>query len=227
MHELATFSIETDTVVLLRFKNGRSRRVPAVDVASYVYRADAEKIKAAYRLRSQFIDTHMPKMRIILVLALGAGILGLTVVTGGKALAGLFHGAQSSPQATPQPDGIARSIVEPSPTPELGKKLALAAKPTASSPFKVPIGSKKAAVAANVLQPANKPVPSLVMLLTPLPTPIITALAPVTDAAGNVLDAATGPADGVLGGVVSSPSPTPSASPSPSPVPPTGSLPGN
>jgi len=114
MQELATFSLETDSTVLLQYKNGRKQRVHMTELAKYALSADIEKIKTAYRLRTSFIDTHMPKARMILLVLIGAGVLGITAVAGQKALAEFTNkpvNIQSQPAGHAE---VARSLAEPS-----------------------------------------------------------------------------------------------------------------
>lgn len=114
MQELATFSIETDSTILLQYKNGRKKRVRFAELAKHALSVDIEKIRAAYRLRTSFISTHMPKARMILMVLLGAGVLGLTAVAGQQALAQLSgKPVQIQPSVTGHED-VARSLAEPS-----------------------------------------------------------------------------------------------------------------
>ena len=60
MQELATFSLESDSTIVLQYKSGHTKRVRMAELAKHVLSADVEKIMAAYRLRTSFIATHMP-----------------------------------------------------------------------------------------------------------------------------------------------------------------------
>lgn len=122
MQELATFSLETDSTVLLQYKNGQKQRVRLAELAKYALSVDIEKIRAAYRLRTSFIDTHMPKARMILMVLLGAGVLGITAVAGNQALAELTgKPVQIQPSVTRHED-VARSLAEPSVQPMVLRK---------------------------------------------------------------------------------------------------------
>jgi cytoskeletal protein RodZ len=117
MSELANYSIETDHIVLLAFRDGRRLRVPVGQLAHHLSPPDLEKVRAALKLRRDFIRRHMPK--VVLALAAAGGLIAALAV-GGHAVAGLW---QKSHPVNPSPTntGLVRSesLPHPAPTPSM------------------------------------------------------------------------------------------------------------
>jgi hypothetical protein len=110
MSELANYSIETDHTVLLAFKDGRHLRVPISQLAHYLMPPDLAKVRAAIKLRKEFIRRHMPKVALVFV----AGGLIALMITGGQVVANLI----SPPGPVPPPPDhstIVRNQIVPTP----------------------------------------------------------------------------------------------------------------
>lgn len=158
MSELANYSIETDHVVLLSFKDGRNLRVPFKHLAHYLRGGDLDKVKKSINLRRHFLRIHMP--RLFVVLAAVGGLVALLSV-GCKTIAGLF--GHHAPQPAPMHTHIARSQMGPTPQ--------LSSKPVSPAQREVRLtaaGHKVTRSNVASLQPAITPAPAPVVS-TPLP----------------------------------------------------------
>ena len=194
MSELANYSIETDQVVLLSFKDGRSLRVPFKHLAHYLRGGDLDKVKKSINLRRSFLRIHMP--RLFVVLAAVGGLVALLSL-GGKTIAGLFE-RHPAPQPAPTRTHIARSQMGP--TPELSNK-------------PVPPAQREARLATTKHKVTRTNVASLQPATTPAPAPVVsTPLPPVSQTATPVPVASPSPTP--------SASPQPTASPAPTSQPP-------
>jgi len=109
MGELENYSIETDQTVLLAFRDGTKRRVSVDRLPVYLEPRDLAKVRAALRLRRDFIRRHMPKTALVLA---AGGLVALFAVSG-RLVATVL---QSNPGATSDPDRTA--IVRSAPLPE-------------------------------------------------------------------------------------------------------------
>lgn len=227
MSELATYSIETDHVVLLVFTDGRRKRVPIDELRHYLSVKDLATVRAGLKLRRHFLHHHMPKAAFALA---AGGAMAMLAVTA-HPLAAWWTGATESPLATPGPHSeLVRSLPDvqtsgqgtPSPapaTPAGRQAVAVRASPTpkprrATKPTANPVS--RPIIAANIAPGATNgvaPVPTLAVplpLLTPTPTP--------PPNAGQVLGDSTGPDDPTptpQPGPVPTPAPTPTPDPSP------------
>ncbi|HEY2004028.1 MAG TPA: hypothetical protein VGH44_02840 [Candidatus Saccharimonadia bacterium] len=186
MSELVNYSIETDKIVLLSFKDGRSLRVPFNHLSNYLRGTDLEKVKKTINLRRHFLRIHMPRFFIILA-AIGGAVALLSV--GSKTVASLL-GHQPAPQHTVNHTGIARSQLVPSPG------LSPAAAQPAQRDMRLTAIKRVAQPKASSVQTTTTPVPAPpastpMPLASPMPMPMPTPSPAVT------------------------PSPTPSPSPTP------------
>ena len=116
MQSIATFSIETESVVLVQYPSGRKRRLAVSQLRQHLSRADVEKILAAYKLRESFIDSHMPRTHAIGLVILGAALLSLAGLSSQRALAQLFDHSPGTPQVLGRPS-IAKSLNVPTSKP--------------------------------------------------------------------------------------------------------------
>lgn len=217
MTELANYSIETDSTVLLSFRDGKRLRVRLDQVQKYVSPLDAERIRAATRLRQDFIRQHMPKA----VFAMAAGMLGL-VVAGNQVMAGLWR---PKPEPAPERTEIVRSINAPATesTASTGPMLAAPESTVTPAPAVRTAGRTtqtialkrqrqtspqallpSAKVSLPVTLPLSTPLPDLLDDVLPLPSPTPSPSAspapsvspsPSTPPAGEVLGESTGPND--------------------------------
>ncbi len=112
MQRLINFSVETDNVVWLQFHNGHEQRVPVGSLAQHLLEPDLKRVRAALKLRRDFIKTHAPKAGLLFVAALGLAALWLT---GHRAVAQLFTPAPT-PSAAPLHENIAGLAPSPSVT---------------------------------------------------------------------------------------------------------------
>jgi len=170
MSELANYSIETDKIVLLSFKDGRSLRVPFRHLSNYLKGADLEKVKKTINLRRHFLRIHMPRFFIILA-AIGGAVALLTV--GGKTVASLL-GHQPAQQQPASHTGIARSQLVPSPqlSPAAAQpaqrdiRLTAAKRPVAQGQA----SSLQSTAAPVPAPPASTPLPLASPTVSPTPT---------------------------------------------------------
>lgn len=116
MQAIATFSIETESTVLVQYPSGRKRRLAVSQLRQHLAGDDVEKIMAAYKLRESFIDSHMPRTHIIGLAILGATLLGLAGLSSQRALAQIFNQSPGAPQVFGRPS-IARSLNLPNAKP--------------------------------------------------------------------------------------------------------------
>jgi len=103
MSELANYSIETDHTVLLAFKDGRRMRVPIGQLNHHLAPPDLEKVRAAIKLRRDFIRRHMPKVALLVA---ATGLVGLLTV-GGRVVAEFMN---RNPIPAPDNTGISRNM---------------------------------------------------------------------------------------------------------------------
>jgi hypothetical protein len=94
---LSDFTIETDNSILLLFKNGDSKRVSRNDLAQYLASDDLSRIEHAFSLRHQFIKRVLPPT---LMVALTAGIIGMSGYEGKNMSNLMHHGASGKPAQT-------------------------------------------------------------------------------------------------------------------------------
>jgi hypothetical protein len=201
MGELANYSIETDQLVWLAFKDGHSLRVPVAQLARYLAPRDLQKVRKAMNLRKDFFRQNMPKA-LVAVVAFGL----ITLVVAGQQVLALL-GRRSTPTlASPTHTEIVRNITpqspEPSPAPSpatspvaavVARRTAARAKPVPTLP---PAASSAVAGATAVLvtpipaAPTASPAPSPAASPSPSPSPSPT---PSTPPAGQVLGDSTGP----------------------------------
>ncbi len=197
MGELANYSIETDQLIWLAFKDGRNLRVPVASLSKYLSPRDLQKVRRAMNLRQDFLRHNMPKT---LVAVLAFGLLAL-MVAGTQVIARLDHGAGSASPALPGSQ-IVRSAPssssEPSPVPSPASNTATSLTHQPATPAKV----KTAVVTHTVVS-------------RPAATPATTVTGPIADNTATQPPAAT-PAP--------SPTPAPTPDPSPAPTPPAGQV---
>ncbi len=175
------------------------------ELAKYALSVDIDKIMAAYRLRTNFMDTHMPKARMILLVLLGAGVLGLSAVAGEKAIAEFIGRPANVQPSSGGHEEVARSLAEPSahpmvlhtPSVEKGKKTAIATHIATTSQSKRHNKPEDAEASSKKPYQADDGVGSLINAL-----PLVTRVpeSPVTPASQ-----------------IAQPDPTPTVSPEPSP----------
>jgi hypothetical protein len=197
MGELANYSIETDHLIWLSFKDGHSVRVPVGLLPNYLSPRDLQKVRRAIKLRRDFFRHNMPPTLLILF-AVGL----LTVVAAGTQTVALLM-RRSAPYMPVIPHteivrntGIPTHATLPDPSPPASPAATPAATPVATAPkppattsrAKPSAESTKPAVAARLSTP--KPVANTSNVLTPEPV------------------------------VSPEPTPTPSPQPSPTPTPP-------
>ena len=216
MRELATYSIETDQVVLLVFTNGQRVRVPIADVQRWLTPAEFTQVRSGLKLRRNFLSHHMPKTAVALA---AGGLLALCALTG-RPLALWWAGAvqpdEAGPRATPATYIVRNLPQEPDPTHITPTPLAAVtpaatpATPAALVPAK-PARRKPKPAAGQV---ARVPAPSMPKTDQVLPIPTVLPLP------GDVLGEHTGPNEPTPTPVPTpAPSPTPEVSPSPTPEP--------
>lgn len=114
MSKLANFSVETDRVVLLQFRDGRERRVLVSRLAEYLGSADLARVSAAVKLRQSFLKDHMPRLGGWAMLA-GAATAAFLLAGGGATVAQLVRPAVSV-APVPSPAGSGAVPVAPGST---------------------------------------------------------------------------------------------------------------
>jgi hypothetical protein len=207
MSDLANYSIETDHMVLLSFKDGRRLRVPLGQLANHLGTDDLAKVTRAFKLRRDFIRHHMPKAVIVLV---AGGLIALSVTAAPKVMAWITH---QTPAPAPAPAPETRIVhdsrtgpsVSPSPQQPAVKGQAIA-RP----------GSK---VGSRIAHPSklHQPTDTSIKLATPATGAIASVTLPVTLPTPLPTVVPASP--------ITSPTPSPSASPTPVPSP-TPQIPG-
>src|SRR5471030_2034291 len=116
MGELVNYSIETDQLIWLAFKDGRNFRVPIRQLSSHLAPHDLQKVRRAMKLRRDFFRYNMPKAFIFI---LAASIL-VAITAGSQVLAMLTRRTTPIPRTFPQTEivrEIAPSSTGPVPAP--------------------------------------------------------------------------------------------------------------
>lgn len=108
MSELANYSIETDHLVWLAFKDGNSLRVPVGQLPEYLTPRDLQRVRRAMKLRRDFFRHNMPPALLVLLVI---GVIGLMAVGGQVALA-LLNREKEIPATVP-PTEIVRNTAPP------------------------------------------------------------------------------------------------------------------
>jgi hypothetical protein len=109
MNELADFSVETDTTVLLEFRDGTRLRTPVKRLPLHLVGKDLDRVRAAVKLRKVFLRDHLPKEGLAIALAV---ILCAVGIAGTNRLAGA-RPAQNLPAVSPLSASKATSISTP------------------------------------------------------------------------------------------------------------------
>lgn len=173
---MASFSIETDTEVLVRFVDGSERLISAASLRGNVRPTDAARIHRSLELRRRFLSRHWPKTLAVLT-AVG---LMLAALAGGGRWSQMAHPRHPLKPTPVSAADAARPL--PMPTP-MSNPL-----PTPSSSViatNVAPPSSQAAVITPIQTPAGRPVP----VPTPDLLPSVTqALSPVVSVVKNLLD---------------------------------------
>lgn len=124
---LASFSIETDQEVLVKFDDGSCRRLKKSELRDQLHADDYARIRKAFRLRQSFWRRNLPGS-LAVVLA-GAASVAALLVTADRPLFHLvtphhvpgptpvsdFTAAHTIPTPTPAPSGTPASSVQPGP----------------------------------------------------------------------------------------------------------------
>jgi hypothetical protein len=71
MGTLENFSIETENVVLLHFKDGQTKRVAVWQLSRHLLTRDLQRVRSALKLRRDFLRDHTPKSGLAIMLASG------------------------------------------------------------------------------------------------------------------------------------------------------------
>ncbi len=205
MGDLANYSIETDRLVWLAFKDGRNFRVPVNHLAKYLSPRDLQRVRRAIKMRHDFLRHHMPGTLLVL-LGLGLAVLALAA-GGGQVVAHIFH--QPTPAAPPPPrTEIVRNV-----NPENTK----------ASPLPSPLVSPPAerAVAASVRPAPGRSKPAASRIAHPQVIPAVAVKADLGPVSVAVTPIATPPGNQTADPV---PSPSPVPTPVPEPTPPAGQV---
>jgi hypothetical protein len=172
MQELDDFSIETDNIILLQYKDGARQRVQVKELSQHLSKRDLQKVNAALKLRRSFIKTHMPRMGALLVMT---GLLAAVMITGGPVVSHWLV-RPGAPQSVTAPGDTVKagSLAAPSPvsTPPANETAAPAATPLATTPSPAPVATTA---------PAKATAPVTDIITRPIQT--------VTHAIGGLLDA--------------------------------------
>lgn len=116
MGELKTFSVETDSTVLLTFTDGVSRRVSTRHLSQYLSGADLVKVRQALKLRRNFWRLNLPKGGLAIGLVIGAMAIG---VAGTDRIDHLVRHNGSTAEVAPRPESPAPTLT-PTPAPTTG-----------------------------------------------------------------------------------------------------------
>jgi hypothetical protein len=203
MGELANYSIETDQLVWLAFKDGHSLRVPFGLLPRYLTPRDLQKVRRAMKLRRDFFRHNMPTA-LLAFLAVG---LVMLVAAGGQLLALL---GRRTTLGSPAPHTeIVRNVnspassPSPAPLPATGPVVTVVRHRTAARSKPMPtlppvslsavVGTEAVLVTPIPTVPVPSPEPSPSPSPAPSPSPTPDATEPP---AGQVLGDSTGPGDG-------------------------------
>jgi|GEM_PF-5792309 len=157
MKDLASFSIETDDIVLLTYADGTTRRARVDALPQLLSKPDLRRIKAAFRLRRRFHGLLPTWLRAVAVtvLLLTAGLGTMKVVslvtspsihTAGKPITaqttsgGRVLAARAVPVSTPTPPPRSSSVPPSGRPVSSSLASALAAAAPAPSPIVLPLG---------------------------------------------------------------------------------------
>ncbi len=152
MKDLDSFSIESDQIVLLTYRDGTNRRALRADLPQLLAKADLKRVHAAYRLRHNYRDTLPPWLRALAltVIVLSAGLGSMKVVST------VIHPATHTIRHIADTAGTSGEVLD-----------ANANQPSGDSAT----ASNSALAAPSVPQPAVNQ-PAMPNLSTPAPSPI-------------------------------------------------------
>ena len=208
MGELSNYSIETDQLIWLVFKDGHSLRVPVGQLSRYLVPKDLQKVRRAMKLRRDFFRQNMPKALLLLLVF---GLVAAAAVTT-TTVAWLARRQTPLPTA-PNETEIVRNVTpqsspSPVPSPAAGSPVATVARQRTTTQVEKPAkpsskvatksggspvsASLNAGSGTKIDGGAHIGVDTVIPTPTPVPTP--------------------------------SPDPTPSPSPTPVPTPPVGQV---
>ncbi len=121
--ELTNYTVESNSLVTLAFKNGTSKRVRVAQLSRYVLPEDAAKIQQALDLRKNFFKD-LPKWAKAFAIPMAVILVGITAVKAAPGLEHVIHPAkvittQPARQETSAlaPEPVAPTVANPTPTP--------------------------------------------------------------------------------------------------------------
>jgi hypothetical protein len=99
MSALASYSIESDELVLLYFKDGSHRRVGQAELAQLLLQDDLAQVQRGFQKRAAFVSASLPTWARSVVLAVGTIALAVSTV---KATQVIWNRVQPQPQEESQ-----------------------------------------------------------------------------------------------------------------------------
>ncbi|MBW4062028.1 hypothetical protein HJC99_05650 [Candidatus Saccharibacteria bacterium] len=153
MSELADFSIETETTVLLVYNDGTRLRVPTRRLSKYLDGVELTRVRHALKLRREFWRQHLPKGSLAVGLAAALLAIGMAGTTK------LAHQNAKPTSPAPAPTSLAAAKLLPTPV-------------TATTPASVSGEVAGAATAApqapsRAARPGSSPTPPVTALPKP------------------------------------------------------------
>ena len=100
MSALASYSIESDELVLLHFKDGSHRRVGQGELAELLLQDDLAQVRRGFQKRAAFVNASLPTWARTFVLAVGTIALAVSTV---RATQVIWNRVQPQPQEESQP----------------------------------------------------------------------------------------------------------------------------
>jgi DNA polymerase-3 subunit gamma/tau len=196
MGELVNYSIETDQLIWLAFKDGRNYRVPVRQLPSHLAPHDLQKVRRAIKLRRDFFRYNMPRAVIIVM----AASLLLALSAGAQVVAMLGRRNMMLPDSSSHSE-IVRATPLASPGPVSPRYWPVNRTSPLVAAVKAPVNR-----ISEVVQVPTAPKPAVVattnaVIVTPIPSPALPVASPAPT---------PNP----------SPLPNPTTSPSPQPTPP-------
>ena len=171
MSALANYSIETDSMVLLQFRDGSHLRVELAKIGTILTPAEAEQVNKSVALRTRFIEASLPVWARMVLMTIGLAGLTFGSVKAAQRIWQQIHPVPQVQQSA-EPERSARAVVAPAkaqsePTPQPAAAVSLPAAPSASALPSLGSSSQQSAVS-----PVVEPAKNLINQLEPVIEPV-------------------------------------------------------
>lgn len=145
--KLAKYTVESNSLVTLLYKNGSSKKVRIANLEKHVNAEDAERIRQSVSVRKTFFKD-LPKWAKAIAIPIAVIVIGLTAAKASPGIDHLIHhqqpasvpARQETTAIAPEAEPVTVPVEDPDPTPEPATKPAKATQPkplpNTNEPFK-------------------------------------------------------------------------------------------